>query len=445
MAGVDFIVGVLAFLIAGMCCGSPVAPEIEGIDDLAKLGLRFEFGNEDSSSEDTYTEADRPGDAVETHACDQVTSVPSELTFITKYGFYQKYTHAYGIPVVGSASPSDESLKRACYVLRFLLADRRILRHFLYKYYGRIGIMATGEVTRSIPEHSFLPSSWDSTRGIAGTISVPMTSGAEENLLCSQSDRHKNEDMSLHQIARGIMEIAVRGGGISGFWEKLHRQYAYAKSQGLWRNTVAMYTAQEYFAEGVQSFFDVNGYADPPDGTHGPINTRSKLQDYDPGLFKIIVEVFPCQNTILDRCKKGEPIPDFKMNCDGDKPHTQAPTQPPTPPPTTTRGPTTVPIPTTEPKDMNCTDSNEHCKMWAAQGFCAKDSSYVRYMIGHCSESCSCCKNEYDSCPLWKRGGYCNIESKYKEWMEKHCIKSCKVCQKIMISDGFDDLPPPMV
>lgn len=39
----------------------------------------------------------------------------------------------------------DAALKRACYVLRFLLADRRVLRRYLYRHYGRIGIVGARE------------------------------------------------------------------------------------------------------------------------------------------------------------------------------------------------------------------------------------------------------------------------------------------------------------
>lgn len=468
MANFNFVVGVLAIFVAGICNGNPLPEKIEGMADLWNLGVRFEFGNGDSShnykfletilknhftSKDANTRPDRPGDAVEYHACDRISSVPRHLTFITRYNFYQKYTHAYGIPVIGSNRPSDEALKRACYVLRFLLGDRRILRHYLYKYYGRIGIMATTEVTRSIPEHRFLPAWWDTrARGLGGTIAVPMSSGAEENLLCLPSDRYHAEDIFLHEFSHGIQEISVRGGGIPGFWERLQRQYAYAKSVGLWRNTYAMSTPQEYFAEAVQSFFNVNDYANPPNGIHGPINTRPKLKNYDPAIYRMILEVFPCQNYILDRCKRGAPIPPFKMNCDGDGPRTQhpptEPPQPPTDPPTTTQGTTTLPPPTTEPKDMNCDDTNEHCRPWADRGYCEKYSGYTQYMMRHCSESCRCCKNDYDYCDAWKKKGFCAAGHKYQPWMEKNCRKSCKVCQRIMMAAKYDEavhVPPPML
>ena len=59
---------------------------------------------------------------------------------------------------------------------------------------------------------------------------------------------------------------------------------------------------------GVQSYFEVNNYSPTPNGIHGPTNTRAKLQRYDPALYNLVREVFPCGNRIHKRCdaKKGE-------------------------------------------------------------------------------------------------------------------------------------------
>ena len=49
----------------------------------------------------------RPGSPTETHTCDSVRAVPDELRSATEMrpngldNFYQKYTEAYGIPVIG--------------------------------------------------------------------------------------------------------------------------------------------------------------------------------------------------------------------------------------------------------------------------------------------------------------------------------------------------------
>ena len=105
-----------------------------------------------------------------------------------------------------------------------------------------------------------------------------------------------------------LQELAIRGGpnyDLDGLYSKLQRHYKNAKRRGLWRNTYAMDTVREYFAEGAQSFFNCHISVDPPNGIHNNINTRDKLLRYDPGLYGLLEEVFPCKNT-YHWCYKGQ-------------------------------------------------------------------------------------------------------------------------------------------
>ena len=58
-----------------------------------------------------------------------------------RYPFYSKYTHAYGIPVVAPSVVSDTAVKKACYIVRFLFADRHDIRENMYKYFGRVAVI----------------------------------------------------------------------------------------------------------------------------------------------------------------------------------------------------------------------------------------------------------------------------------------------------------------
>jgi len=60
----------------------------------------------------------------------------------------------------------------------------------------------------------------------------------------------------------------------------------------LWQDTYAATNEEEYWAEGVQSYFDVNLASDPPDGIHNHVDTRAKLAAYDPALYALVDEVF---------------------------------------------------------------------------------------------------------------------------------------------------------
>ena len=86
-----------------------------------------------------------------------------------------------------------------------------------------------------------------------------------------------------------------------GFRAKVQRAYKKARQAKLWENTYSMNNrmtndpvkyAEEYWAEGVESYFDANLFADPPHDNHNAINTRAKLKAYDGPLYKLIDAAF---------------------------------------------------------------------------------------------------------------------------------------------------------
>ena len=60
-------------------------------------------------------------------------------------------------------------------------------------------------------------------------------------------------------------------------------------AKGLWKGKYASVNHHEYFAEGVQSWFDNNR---PPDHDHNHVDTRKELIEYDPALADLCREVF---------------------------------------------------------------------------------------------------------------------------------------------------------
>ena len=74
-----------------------------------------------------------------------VVSLLTRFSLQSNRWFYKKYTHAYGIPVISSAAVSDAALMKACYIMRFLFADRRDVRQHMYKYFGRVGVIGHRE------------------------------------------------------------------------------------------------------------------------------------------------------------------------------------------------------------------------------------------------------------------------------------------------------------
>ena len=65
--------------------------------------------------------------------------------------------------------------------------------------------------------------------------------------------------------------------------------YEAALEAGLWQGTYASTNHHEYWAEGTQSWFNVNEEHGP---LHNHVNTRRELRDYDPDLAALLIEVY---------------------------------------------------------------------------------------------------------------------------------------------------------
>ncbi|XP_071160645.1 uncharacterized protein [Mytilus edulis] len=266
----------------------------------------------------------RPGTPSISHSCCHVRDVPKDLRDKNNMRpngldtFYQKYTEAYGIPVIASAQVSDNALRRACYVVRFMFADNKDVRMSYYKRHGRVAVIGASEGTTDIPEHSWLPKRMNErARGLGATDYAPVCTAGEENASCFCKDRYFFEDIFVHEIAHGAHLLGAKY-AIAGWNKRLIKQFEAAKRKGLWKSTYAMSSSAEYFAEGVQSYFNVNTHLDKTDGINGPISNQKRLQEYDPELYNLIHEVFPCKNTFLKRCEstRGKELEqDIKMNC----------------------------------------------------------------------------------------------------------------------------------
>lgn len=211
--------------------------------------------------------------------------------------FYEKYIDAAGIPILSSAATPDETLVVACRIARQMVSFRDDVRGAMIARGARIAIMAEHEVTTDIPEHSdldvvFPDIDWDTrARGLGGTIARPATSCAEENLLCYPTDRYRGENILVHEFAHGMMHLGIRIVDPT-FNSRLVDAFEEAIDSGLWASTYAASNPEEYWAEGVQSYFDTNVEAIPPNGIHNHVNTRSELQSYDPRLFALIEEYY---------------------------------------------------------------------------------------------------------------------------------------------------------
>ncbi len=211
--------------------------------------------------------------------------------------FYKKYLDANGIPVIGSWRVPDSALVKAWEIVSFMTGDLPATTIGQMRKAGlRVAVMARYEGTTDIPEHAHLAQdtsiNWDvRARGLGGDMELPLTTCAEENLLCYQIDKYHAEDILIHELAHSIHLV-----GISpidqGFEPALEQLLQKAINSGKYKNTYAATNFYEYWAEGVQNWFNVNAEVPRPDGKHNQVNTREELKTYDPDLYQLIGQYF---------------------------------------------------------------------------------------------------------------------------------------------------------
>lgn len=228
------------------------------------------------------------GDVKEPAVIPKVGPVPKELRESLHLDpFYAKYIDYKGYPILSSQKVADEALLEARYLISRMLADREDILQALRKKNCRFVVMAPTEMTTDVPEQRNMKPKdyWDKrARGLGGRV----TSCGEENLLNLKGDRYFNENILIHEFAHCIHEQGLRAVDPK-FDERLRMVYARALDSGLWKKTYAATNEKEYWAEGVQSYFDCNA---PASGVHNDIDTREKLAKYDPALFELIDGVF---------------------------------------------------------------------------------------------------------------------------------------------------------
>ena len=226
--------------------------------------------------------------------------------------FYRKYLDASGIPVISSYRVPDSALVQAWRIVSFMMeglpAD---VKGQMIGTGLRVGVMARYEGTTDIPEHKYLESdtslNWDvRARGLGGDMNLPLTTCAEENLLCYQIDKYHAEDILVHEFAHSIHLVGIEPIN-PGFNDTLESLFAKVIDEGKYTNTYALTDIYEYWAEGVQNWFNVNAEVERPDGKHNQLNTRKELEQYDPRLYNLLSKYFlPVEESPSCHCMENQ-------------------------------------------------------------------------------------------------------------------------------------------
>lgn len=247
-------------------------------------------GASDAAAPSTPASPDAPDAAVTSSDC-KVGPVPDDVRATLKLSpFYKKYVNANGITITSSEKPVDRTLELACLLLNEMVGKRPDVRDAIVKNKSHFAIVAAAEKTTDIPEYSDLPDYYNTrARGLGGILGLC----AEESILCDKAkDRWYGESICVHEYAHTVSIYGMYTADPT-FEKRLKEAFNASKAAGLWTNTYAAENEQEYWAEGVQNWYNTNLAANPPNGVHGPIRTKDGLMKTDPALYKLVSELVP--------------------------------------------------------------------------------------------------------------------------------------------------------
>lgn len=204
--------------------------------------------------------------------------------------FYQKYLDADGVLIYSSAKVADEALFRAAAIIDDLLVNRPDVRKIMAQWGLNVAIAGQDEATHELPDFSYVKGSDRyvfhgplGPRGLGPRFRRPMLI-SEEDTLCLASDR-TGGDTALHEVAHAIEFVSSRRSGGQAFKRSLEQAYRAGLASGVWNHTYAATNVREFWAEGVQIWFGLNG---PPGRESSWIDTRTELQRFAPSLARLI-------------------------------------------------------------------------------------------------------------------------------------------------------------
>jgi dipeptidyl aminopeptidase/acylaminoacyl peptidase len=226
--------------------------------------------------------------------------------------YYTKFSYAREFMVLGSDKVSDEALLAANDVIRKMFAYRHDLLKALISDGARLVVLGRTEKLRDLSELQAAPDrdDFDAVRYLDYTPKSKLIVVPEENVLGLPSDPVAGRCLIVGALARAVHQVAglrpadpefERRRGKQQYelrvkrldiefdrtLQKLHEQ---ASSKGLWKGTPAARSRFEYWAAGVEAYFDAAGDGQPPDLSERPITTREALKAYDPGLYALVDE-----------------------------------------------------------------------------------------------------------------------------------------------------------
>jgi alpha-glucosidase len=243
--------------------------------------------------------------------------------------YYTKFTFAREFVVLGSERVSDEALLRANDTIRKLYAYRHDILKALIADGARLVVLGRDEKLSDLPEFkgSKNEAGFDGARYRDYTPALKLMVVPEENVLGLPGDPFAGRCMVVGAFAKALYqvtglrpvipdfdqqrdkqqyELRVKRMDVE-FDQKLRKAYDAATTKALWKGTAAARDRAEYWAAGVEAYFDAAGDGQPPNLADRPITTREALKAYDPELYALVDETMAYREHVDWRYKRPAP------------------------------------------------------------------------------------------------------------------------------------------
>jgi dipeptidyl aminopeptidase/acylaminoacyl peptidase len=245
--------------------------------------------------------------------------------------YYTKFTFAREFPVLGSDKVADEALLAANDTVRKMFAYRHDLLKALIADGARLVVLGRAEKLSDLPELRGARDrdDFDPVRYLDYTPGLKLMVVPEENVLGLPGDPFAGRCLvvgvfarAVHQVAglrpvdpdfarrRGKQQYELRVKRLDVEFDRaLEKLYEQAAGKGMWRGTASARSRAEYWAAGVEAYFDAAGDGQPPDLADRPITTREALKAYDPELFALVDETMAYKGHVDWRYRRARPSP----------------------------------------------------------------------------------------------------------------------------------------
>lgn len=225
--------------------------------------------------------------------------------------YYSKFTFAREFPVLGSKHVSDAALLKANDTIRKMFAYRHDILKAMIADVARLVVLGRDEKLSDLPE--FLDdrkrAGFDEARYLDYSMSLKLMVVSEENVLRLRGEPFAGRCMTVSVFAKGLYRVTGFRPAVANFDKRQMQQYELrvkrmdidfdnrlakiyeeAVKSGLWKGTAAARGRVDYWAAGVEAYFDAAGAGQPPHNADRPITTREALKTYDAALYALVDE-----------------------------------------------------------------------------------------------------------------------------------------------------------